>query len=260
LKNRVQFELRNAINNPEANQAAEEAKRKEEEVKKKEEEAKAQEQKTTDEDKDKFSIRRLFGKIGNYSLNILRILFVPFVALILSMFVANECIMYRPPVRILFFLFTFLICYFLRLYMVLLVFYYIVKAGYSFYINNMTDGPKRHIMPSIFAMLPITTYEPTSSLGYFFLYPFRYPKSIKGEELLSELRTDYWNQLEESFPGLKSVMNMPIIAKGIQQAKDFLDHLHDRKESPLDLNITKENKSTAQNQTQQNEVIQPNTN
>jgi hypothetical protein len=36
-------------------------------------------------------------------------------------------------------------------------------------------------------LLPITTYAPESSLGKFFYYPFRYPKSVKSETELPKI-------------------------------------------------------------------------
>ena len=45
----------------------------------------------------------------------------------------------------------------------------------------MTDRPKKDIMPTIFSLLPITLHKATSPLGAFFLYPFSYPKTEKGD-------------------------------------------------------------------------------
>ena len=258
FKNRFQYEVRRAIDKPEANQYAEEAaeasaetsaeaKRKEEQKKSEQFENQQQTDTTVETDtSDGFSIKRLFGKIGNQLQNIVSILFFPLIALVLSMLVANEMIVYNPPIRILFFLFTFLLCIFLRSYMMALSFFYIVKAGYSYYINNMTDGPKRNIMPTIFALLPITTYQPVSSYGSFFIYPFRYPKSEEARNKLPELMKDYENQLEESFPGLSQVQNLPMFVKDLENVKEYITHLHDVKESPTDLNITK-NKEASTN-------------
>jgi hypothetical protein len=258
LKNRVQYEVRNAIDSPEANKRAVELKKKEE-IKKSEHfqndnkqkqegsEKKTDEQKdTTDKsgDPNKFSITRLFSKTWTHLSNNIATYAVPFVALMLSMLVANEAIIYTPPVRILFFVATFVICVMFNAYLAFLAFFYIIKAGYSYYVNNMTDGPKRNIFPTIFAILPITTYEPSGAFTSVLLSPFRYPKSEEKQAKLPELMKDYWNLLLASFPGLDKVKNQPTIAKGLKNIEEQFAHLHDVKTSVLDLNVTKNKPET----------------
>jgi len=240
LKNSAYYKVKKAVVNPEANKEAAEVKKKEEEKKedlKKSE--KFEDKKETTEppsDPNKFSIARLFGKIWNQTTNIFTILLFPFIALMLSMLVANEMIVYSAPVRILFFIFTFFICYFFKFYAIILGLYYIIKGGYSYYVNSMTDGPKRLIMPSIFALLPISTYKPISSVGSFFMYPFTYPKSEKGIKKLDEIMENYRNQLKESFPGLEEVKNIPIFVEDLKKMNERLEHLHDIKEPEIKLN------------------------
>ena len=183
LKNKLTYKLHNVAYDPNANKfAAERAKKqKEEEEKKKQENA---DNKTTDdEDPNKFSFKRVLKKTGNKTLDIIKKAIIPFVALMLAMIVTNELIVYSVPIRIIFFIFTFFICLFPPAALIL-GFFYLLKGGYSYYVNHMTDRPKREIMPTIYALLPITTYQPTSSLGSFFLYPFTYPKNeIAAEQL-----------------------------------------------------------------------------
>jgi hypothetical protein len=111
--------------------------------------------------------------------------------------------------------------------------------GYSYYVNNMTDGPKRDIMPTMFGILPITTYQPTSGFQSFILSPFRYQKTEEGATKLKEIMNNYWNELLQSFPGLQQINKMPQVVQNLKEAKEKIDHMHDVKNSPTDLNITK---------------------
>lgn len=196
---------------------------------------------TTDKEGDpnKFDIKRIFGKFFGFTKQTLTYLYVPIFATILSSLVANEMIVYSPPVRILFFLFTFVICLLFQSYLFILLVYYAIKYAYNYYVNNMTDGPKRDIMPNFFAILPITTYQPTSLLGSFFMFPFTYRNTEEGAKKLSDIMNNYWKELVQSFQGFDQVKRMPIFMKSINEAKHTLEHMHDVKTSPTDLNVSK---------------------
>jgi hypothetical protein len=196
---------------------------------------------TTDKEGDpnKFDIKRTLSKFFGFTKQTLTYLYVPIFATILSSLVANEMIVYSPPVRILFFLFTFVICLLFQSYLFILLAYYAIKYAYNYYVNNMTDGPKRDIMPNFFAILPITTYQPSSILGSIFMFPFTYRNSEEGAKKLSEIMDNYWKELVQSFQGFDEVKKMPIFSKSIDEAKHTLEHMHDVKNSPTDLNISK---------------------
>ena len=215
LKNKISYTVHNATSDPNANKFAAERtkKKKEDEIKKENANNKGN---TTDDnnnaDPNSFSAKRLAKKVGNQTLDILKRLFVPFVALMLAMIVVNEMIIYSVPIRIIFFIFTFLVCYFAQKLRVILSIFYILKGSYSYYVNNMTDRPKKDIMPTIYALLPITTYKPTSSFWRFLYYPFTYPKSDIAAVQLPKTMEKYWNDLQESFKDLDKVSNLPIFA------------------------------------------------
>ena len=73
----------------------------------------------------------------------------------------------------------------------------------------MTTAPKKNIMPIIYALLPISTYKPTSTLGAIFMYPFTYPKTETGANELPGIMDNYFEDLLKSFPELyyKYIMN-----------------------------------------------------
>jgi hypothetical protein len=184
LINKVKYNLFKATYDPDANKYAE----KQAEISKTQEDQTITKQAdTTDntniDDPNKFSASRLLKKTGNQFIKTISIGLFPFLALMLAMIVANEMIVYSVPIRIIFFIFIFIICLFPPVSIGLGIFY-LFKGGYSYYVNNMTDRPKREIMPTIYALLPITTTKPVSSLGSFLMYPFTYPKTGTAEEQL----------------------------------------------------------------------------
>jgi hypothetical protein len=167
----------------------------------------------------------------------------PFISVMLAMIVANEMIVYSVPVRIIFFIFTIWMVMTHKLTSTLLPIFYILKGAYSYFTNNMTDGPKQIIMPTIYALLPITTYKPTSALGRFFIYPFNYPKTESGAIQLPEITKDYWKKLVESFKDFNTVKDLPVFVKDIKKAQDGLTRLHESKGEFINFSVGKNQNS-----------------
>jgi hypothetical protein len=234
LTNKLKYKIHKAAYDPNANKFAEEQakKKKEEEEKKKE---KKDDNTTTDNTKDgeppsdphKFNAKRLAKKVGNQTLDILKKIFYPFLAIMLAMIVTNELIIYAVPIRIVFFIFTLVLCIYSHTTAISLSLYYIFKGAYSYYVNNMTDRPKKDIMPTIFALLPITTYKPMSSFSAFFMYPFTYPKTEKAALKLPDVMKGYWESLVESFKDFDKVKNLPLFVEDVKNIQYDLTHLHD---------------------------------
>jgi len=245
FKNLVSYKINNAVSDPNAEKyAAERAKNKEEKEKQL---AAAKINTTVDTNKsnpNQFNAKRFFNKIINETTRIIRIIFFPFVALMLAMIVANEMIIYTVPIRIIFFIFTFLVCCFMTPLCIILGFYYILKGAYSYYINNMTDRTdKVIIMPTIYALLPITMYKPESSFLRFFYYPFTYPKSAISEAEIPKTMEAYWKELNESFKDLDKVKNLPIFSKQLEKIETkLLKLLHDLSQSNSTTTTTTTNK------------------
>ena len=143
------------------------------------------------------------------------------------MFILSIYLLYEVPIRIVFFIFTLVICIFSQTTAIVLSIYYIFKGAYSYYVNNMTDRPKKDIMPTIFALLPITTYKPLSSFSAFFMYPFTYPKTEKAAAKLPEVMKGYWESLVESFKDFDKIKNLPLFVEDIKNIQYDLTHLHD---------------------------------
>jgi hypothetical protein len=253
FKNKFKYNLHKAAYDPNANKFANEQAKK----KKDEEEAKKKtvsDTTTTDTtevtqgDPDKFNAKRLAKKVGNQTLDILKKIFFPFVGLMLAMIVANELIIYAPPIRIIFFIFTLAICIHSQTIAILLSIYYILKGGYSFYINHMTDKPNKYLMPTIFALLPITTFKPMSSFVGFFLYPFTYPKTEAAAQVLPDIMANYWKDLVGSFKDYDKVKNLPIFVEDVKSIKYNLAHLHNLSDQVMNLknDIMNQNKNTTE--------------
>lgn len=226
LKNKVTYRVYNATLDPDANKfVAKQSEKQQNEQNINQNNT----DKTTDNndgDSNKFSIKRVVKKVGNQTLNIIQKTIVPFISLMLAMIIANELIVYSAPIRILFFIFTFLICFFIPPFMIILTIFYIFKGGYSYFVNNMTERPKKEIMPTIYSLLPVTTYKPESSLGAILLYPFTYPKTENNALQLPKTMNQYWLDLQDSFPGLNKIQNLPIFSNEINKIKKELSELY----------------------------------
>jgi len=225
LKNKVVYHTQKAVTDPAANEYAEKQQKQVEEKKQKEEEQKKIEATEKEGDLNKFSATRLAKKVGNQTLNILRWVISPFLGIVIGMFVANEMMMYSAPIRLIFFLFIFVLCTFLPFVAIILTIFYILKGGYSYYINNMTNGPKRVIMPYIYAILPLTTRKPSSLFLSTLMFPFTYPKqgaSTEALQYLENIPASYFTNLVESFKAFPKVSSKDPFPKRIEEIRNSL--------------------------------------
>ena len=239
LTNKLKYNLHKAVYDPNANKFIEEqAKKKKDSTNTTTTDTNA----STPSDPNKFNTVRLVKKVGNQTLDILKKIFFPFIAVMLAMIVTNELIIYAVPIRIIFFIVTLAICIYSQTSAISLSLYYIFKGSYSYYVNNMTDRPKKNIMPTIFALLPITTYKPMSSFSSFFMYPFTYPKTEKAALKLPEVMKGYWESLVESFKDFDKIKNLPLFVEDIKNIQYNLSHLHDLSGSAINFKANQNNK------------------
>lgn len=230
LKNKVTYNLHQAVSDPDANEFASNQPAPPP-VTEKVESDDYFEISTTD-DPNTFNANRLLRKIGNQIIRIIKNGFYPCIVIILSMYVANELIVYSAPIRLIFFMVTFWICYHFMPFLILLLGYYLCKLGYGYYLNQLSDGPKTKIMPTIFALLPLTTDTPVSSLGAFFMYPFTYPKNDKDAKKLPIIMNNYMESLNKAFTYFDKVKNLPFVAEGFKRLEEKIEHLHDIPKKP----------------------------
>lgn len=231
LKNKVKYNLHQAVNDPDANEFAANQPAPPPSTEKVEEDEDYFKLPSTD-DPNTFDFNRLIIKIGNHGVRMIKKGFYPCLVIILSMYVANELIMYAYPIRLIFFIVTFWICYHFMPFLILLLGYYLCKLGYGYYLNQLSDGPKTKIMPTIFALLPLTTDIPVSSLGAFFMYPFTYPKNDKDAKKLPIIMNNYMESLKKAFTYFDKVKNLPFVAEGFKRLEEKMEHLHDIPKKP----------------------------
>jgi hypothetical protein len=262
LKNKITYKLQSIAYDPKADEYAQkkEEKSAEEKAKKKPEVGEKDVDDTTDKELTPneqaaqayentkgvvsgLNFRRLASTTYGEFMRTVKKYIWPFIALMLAMIVANEMIVYSVPIRIIFFIFTIWMVLTNELVSMLLPIFYVLKGAYSYFTNNMTDGPKQRIMPTIYALLPITTYKPTSKIGSFLIYPFNYPKTESGAIELPEITKDYWKKLVESFKDFNAVKDLPIFVKDIKKAQEGLTRLHDSTGTFIDFSLGKNKES-----------------
>ena len=131
----------------------------------------------------------------------------------LASLVANDMMMYPPVIRAFFFAFTLFITYTFSAFAFFVTCYYALRRGYDYYHQNLSsEMPKPPLsFPMIFAILPLTTMYPESSIVRFFMWAFMYQKSSKPERMEKEnnrlevIMTEYWNDLNKSFDYLNKI-------------------------------------------------------
>ena len=182
------------------------------------------------EEKKGFSISRIFTQVWNYILMIINAIWYPILVIVLSMVVANEAIMYAAPIRFVFYFVVLILCTLSSIPTGILSFYYLCKAGYGYYVNQMSDGPKQRIMPPIFTLLPLFMNRERPWYARFFLYPFTYPKTPKKLDLLKEVMDTYYQTLNDAFPFAKKLSEQggqEQFKEQYEEAKTYLDELHE---------------------------------
>jgi len=151
------------------------------------------------------------------------------IPLILAMFVANESVMYPVPVRIVYFVFTFVMCYVNRVALILLGTIYLGKFAYDYYVNKMEKRGIKLIVPPILSILPIKVFDPSEERSFFkdlFNYPITYPKNERGGNDLLLIMNRYLESLKESFTYLDNVKAMPMFVEKLQKIDENMEKLH----------------------------------
>lgn len=164
---------------------------------------------------------------------------IPFISLLIAMFVVNDMIVYPRPIRVIMFITVFLLCIFMPFYTGAFIIYYVFKIIYAWYKRNLSEkifkdgkeiGSKHRYMPKIFALLPITTTQPCSSLGRFFYYAFNYPKYDSEDYdkggALKGIMDDYLSSLKDSFTDFDKYKSNPLFGKLLGRVEDNFRTMH----------------------------------
>ena len=147
--------------------------------------------------------------------------------LIFCMLVANQLITTPWPVRLFGFIATAIVLLVNPLLMIGFFAYYIGRMIYAIYNNTKTKDisstKKQTLLPTVFALLPITTRRAESILGSIFLYPFTYPKSERSAQRLPIISGKYLESLDGSIVGLENLKKQFSEIQGMFTA--FATHL-----------------------------------
>jgi hypothetical protein len=237
LKNKAVYQVEKLVNDPAANRFMEEKQKEQEKQREQEKKEKPSEKEKkgvtepleTDTPDDTSSpVVRALKKAVEYVKRGVEIAFFPFLALLFASFVANEMIIYPAPIRLAFFLFTAIVCFLSRTILVVVGMFYLCKWGYSYYVNEMSDGPKRLIMPTLFAFLPLTTREYPNRFKNFFARPFQYGErwSKRDARELDTRMELYQASLKDSFPFIEAIKTQEPYQGRLQKIQKNFSELH----------------------------------
>jgi hypothetical protein len=104
----------------------------------------------------------------------------------------------------------------------------------------MSDGPKRIIMPTLFALLPLTTKEYPNRLVNALAGPFQYGgqwSKPDGKELEERMKL-YEGALHESFPFIDAIKTQEPYSKHLQKLEQNFAELHRSMAPPSNSNST----------------------
>jgi len=155
----------------------------------------------------------------------------------LACLVANDMIIYAPPIRAVFFVFTLVSSIYFLPYAVLVGLYYLILKGYDLYNYHLSsvDPKPSKSFPMVFAILPLTTYYSDSQFVRFLLWAFAYQKSPNDDKRmteenvrLEEVMTKYWNDLNSSFEYIAKIEKTPPFStfRGIIKEKLTVNGMH----------------------------------
>ena len=248
IKNKVAYTIENLINDPAANAFAQEKEKEKEKEKEDTKQSKESpqtqgfespitEDSTTDSNENKspedetiiFRMIRIFKNTGNSILDHAITYGSILLGIIFAMIVANEMIVYAAPVRVIFFIFVIALCAMYTPVNLVLGLLYLYKFVYSKYTESYIeekDRPKIPIFPKIYALLPVTTFKPESSVLKFLLYLFTYPKSYEESKSLIQQMESYKEMLIESFPYYKTLQSNSTFKPLIEQMDGYLTNMH----------------------------------
>ena len=171
-------------------------------------------------------IKQIALRVKDRMINIFITFIIP---LILAMFVANESIMYPAPVRIIYFIFAFVLCYVSQTAVALLGTVYLGKFVYDYYVNKMEKRGIPLIVPPILAVLPVKVFDPSTPAAFFkdlFNFPLTYPRNERGNKNLLLIMDDYLESLKASFTYLDNVKSMPMFVEKLKKIDENMEQLH----------------------------------
>ena len=255
LKNKVKYSINQLVDDPDAQKYAEDILREEEKKKERKKDTF-----TTDADESEDATTAASSAVSNVASNaasntsmgltqvlgaddapswvksllyVIQYLLIP---LPIAMFIANEMIMYSMPIRLIFFVLTFVICITSVPIAAAFVMYYLLRALYSYYNNNYTENQKMSWRPTIFAMLPVTIYSSDSIFKKLFWRVFSYGNNEEDNAALKTIMDDYLLRVNESFPYFQKLKDKPEFKKNYDEITKYITTVHAAPIVPLNEN------------------------
>lgn len=147
------------------------------------------------------------------------------IAILIAMFTVNQLIFEPPIYRVIIFSIICIIPYFLNIFGLLpFILYYFAVGLYRIYLRSTKEfkesGKKLSVLPPVYALLPLTTYEGNSNFSKFIRYPFFYPQNEALKARLERQLNEYEEELKEGF------YNWDTVNKQFPQINKFFEELH----------------------------------
>jgi hypothetical protein len=255
LQNKISYMLYKSVNDDDANTYAEQKKAdKEEKTESYDDVPPATTDPITDSSAnaptDQLRVSRIYNKVIEYLQTFYTTYFYYIIAIFVASLVANDLIMYPASMRAIFFVAVLIICISSTFIAGAGGLYYVIRKAYELYVNRKRDDQPSQfirIMPKIFALLPLITYDPNrNGLLRFLLYPFIYVKDTpspaeepnaennlstrnskkKEAVILDEIMKQYLDALNEGFSYYTKIKTEPIFARRQREMDKMIDEMH----------------------------------
>jgi hypothetical protein len=182
------------------------------------------------ENPDAFQPKNIPKQVWRNAKRYLPMLIKPVICLLLASLVANESIVYPPQVRLAFFIVTLVACLLSSGVMTMMIVFYIGKRIYDYYINEMSENPKRLIMPTLFALLPLMPNDHPNRVINGLTKTMKYGDKYKpgrGHDAEIQKRMEmYQEQLDESFPYLQVIKTKDPFKGRLDKIQTNFERLH----------------------------------
>jgi hypothetical protein len=188
---------------------------------------------TDTDDPDKFSFKRFMKRFWEGFMKAIKMGIIPFFALMMSMIVANDLIVYPVPLRIIGFVFSLIANMINPIVIIVLVVYYMGIGAYGYIQNRKLPADKKlTYLPHIFALLPVLIQnddpkEPPSKLMKILSYPFKYPKTAENAAQLPKIMQQYLAENEASFADFDAYKGREPFAAVYNDLKQSILSLHE---------------------------------
>lgn len=157
------------------------------------------------------------------------------IAAIFAMIVSNQFIMQPKTIRIIMFIFTYVMVLINPLIMFGMFLYYIGRSIYVAFVNSNIkltnpaeyDVLKMAYLPHIFALLPISITQGETQLARILKYPFFYPKTEKSRKNLENDMDKYFKYVRGGIINIDGLENdYPVLKSKLEEYRKKIIDMH----------------------------------